>query len=226
MASGQRNREEYKHKNMARYTGPREKIERRLGEKLFLKGERSHSQKSAMVRRPYPPGIHGRARAGKPSEYAMQLRSKQKVKNIYRLLEKQFKNYIKSSTALKKDPYEAIINKLERRLDNIAFRSGFAQSRDQARQIVSHGHITVNGKRVNIPSYEVKTGDTIGIREGSKVSPYFSNLMPQWFKGFEPLSWIEIDKSKMTSKVKGSPILEESGIRMDDLQSIIEFYSR
>jgi small subunit ribosomal protein S4 len=212
---------------MARYTGPREKIERRLGEKLFLKGERSHSQKSAMVKKPYPPGIHGRSRQGKPSEYALQLKSKQKVKNIYRLLEKQFKAYIKRSLAMKKkEPYEVILNNLEHRLDNVVFRSGFAQSRDQARQIVSHGHITVNGKKVNIPSYEVMTNDVIGIREGSKSSPYFANLMPQWFKGYEGPSWIEIDKEKVSAKVKGNPLLEESGVRTEDLQSIIEFYSR
>jgi small subunit ribosomal protein S4 len=211
---------------MARYTGPREKIERRLGEKLFLKGERSHSPKSAMVKKPYPPGIHGRARAGKPSEYALQLRSKQKVKNIYRLLEKQFKAYIKKSLSMKKEPYQAILDKLEHRLDNVAFRSGFAQSRDQARQIVNHGHITVNGKKLNIPSYEVLFNDVIGIREGSKSSPYFANLMPQWFKGHEAPNWIEVDKDKTTAKVKGNPILEESGVKTEDLQAIIEFYSR
>lgn len=211
---------------MARYTGPREKIERRLGEKLFLKGERSHSQKSAMVKKPYPPGIHGRSRGRKPSEYGLQLKSKQKVKNVYRLLEKQFKNYIKSSVASKKEPYEMILNKLEHRLDNFVFRSGFAQSRDQARQLVSHGHITVNGKKVNIPSYNVSIGDVIGVREGSKSSPYFTNLMPQWLKGYEAPAWIELDKGKVTATAKGSPILEESGIRSEDLQSIIEFYSR
>ena len=211
---------------MARYTGPREKIERHLGEKLFLKGERSHSQKSAMTKKPYPPGIHGRSRGRKPSEFGLQLKSKQKVKNIYRLLEKQFKNYIKSALDSKKEPYNTILNKLEHRLDNIVFRSGFAQSRDQARQIVSHGHITVNGKKVDIPSYEVSSGDVIGVREGSMKSPYFSSLMPQWFKGYEAPNWIEVDKNKITATVKGNPVLEESGIRGDDLQSIIEFYSR
>lgn len=211
---------------MARYTGPREKIERRLGEKLFLKGERSYSPKSAMVKKPYPPGIHGRGRMGKPSEYALQLKSKQKIKNVYRLLEKQFKNYIKAAVASKKEPYEAILNKLEHRLDNVVFRSGFAQSRDQARQLVNHGHITVNGKRISIASYEVSIGDVIGIREGSKSSPYFSNLMPKWFQGFEGASWMEINKEKVTAKMKGHPVLEESGLRPDDLQSIIEYYSR
>ncbi len=211
---------------MARYTGPREKIERRIGEKLFLKGERSHSQKSAMVKKPYPPGMHGQGRRGKLSEFGAQLKSKQKVKNIYRLLEKQFKNYIKKSVASKKEPYDTILNKLEHRLDNVVFRSGFAQSRDQARQLVSHGHITVDGKRVNIPSYEVAIGQTIGIREASKSSPYFNTLMPNWFKGYEGPSWMEINKEKVTSKMKGHPVLLESGIKAEDIQSIIEFYSR
>ncbi len=211
---------------MARYTGPKEKIERRLGEKLFLKGERSHSQKSAMVKKPYPPGMHGRKMSRKPSEYGLQLKSKQKVKNVYRLLEKQFKNYIKSSIASKKEPYETILNKLEHRLDNVVFRSGFAQSRDQARQLVNHGHITVNGRRISIPSFEVSIGDEIGVREASRRSPYFSNLMPQWFKGYEPPTWIEINKEKITSKMIGHPVLLESGVRAEDLQSIIEFYSR
>ena len=191
-----------------------------------MKGERSHSQKSAMVKKPYPPGIHGQSRGRKPSEYALQLRSKQKVKNIYRLLEKQFKSYIKKSLSSRKEPYEAILNNLEHRLDNIVFRSGFAQSRDQARQLVSHGHITVNGKKINIASYAVSSGDTIGIREGSKKLTYFSNLMPNWFKGYEAPGWIEIDKDKITAQIKGNPVLEESGVRADDLQSIIEFYSR
>jgi len=211
---------------MARYTGPKEKIERRLGEKLFLKGERSHSQKSAMVKKPYPPGIHGRNKSKKPSEYGLQLKSKQKVKNTYRLLEKQFKNYVKMSVSSKKNPSEMMLNKLERRLDNIVFRSGFAQSRDQARQLVNHGHITVNGKRVGIPSYEVLIGDEIGIREASKGLQFFSNLMPQWFKSYEPVSWIELNKDATTAKMKSHPVLVESGIRIEDLQSIIEFYSR
>lgn len=211
---------------MARYTGPREKIERRIGEKLFLKGERSHSQKSAMVKKPYPPGIHGKKRGRKPSEYGLQLKSKQKVKNIYRLLEKQFKNYIKFAIHSKKNPSEVILNKLEHRLDNLVFRSGFAQSRDQARQLVNHGHILVNGKRITIPSYEVAIGDELSIREASKRLPYFSNLMPQWFKSHESASWIEVNKENNSSKLKANPVLEESGIRAEDLQSIIEFYSR
>src|SRR3990167_2550066 len=156
---------------MARYTGPREKIERRLGEKLYLKGERSYSQKSAMTRKPYAPGMHGQKGSRKASEFSQQLKSKQKVRNTYRLLEKQFKNYIKASIASKKEPYEYIMKKFENRLDNVVFRMGFGQSRDQAKQLVNHGHILVNGRRVTIPSFEVKMGDEIGVRQGSQKSP-------------------------------------------------------
>ena len=211
---------------MARYTGPREKIERRLGEKLYLKGERSYSQKSAMTRKPYAPGMHGQKGSRKASEFSQQLKSKQKVRNTYRLLEKQFKNYIKASIASKKEPYEYIMKKFENRLDNVVFRMGFGQSRDQAKQLVNHGHILVNGRRVTIPSFEVKMGDEIGIREGSLKSPFFMNLMPVWLKKYDAPAWIALDKEKMTAKIKGQPTLPESGINVGDLQAIIEFYSR
>ena len=211
---------------MARYTGPREKIERRLGEKLYLKGERSYSQKSAMTKKPYPPGMHGQKGSRKASEFAQQLKSKQKVRNVYRLLEKQFKNYIKKAANSKKEPYEFILNKLENRLDNVVFRMGFGQSRDQAKQLVSHGHILVNGKRVTIPSFEVKVGDELKVREGSMKSPFFTTLMPLWLKKYDAPVWIILDKEKMTAKIKGLPTLQESGINVGDLQAIIEFYSR
>jgi small subunit ribosomal protein S4 len=211
---------------MARYTGPREKIERRLGEKLYLKGERSYSQKSGMTRKPYPPGMHGQKGSRKASEFAQQLKSKQKVKNVYRLLEKQFKNYIKKAANSKKEPYEFILKRLENRLDNVVFRMGFGQSRDQARQLVNHGHILVNGKRATIPSFEVKIGDELGVRKGSLKSPFFMNLMPIWLKKYDAPAWITLDKEKMTAKVKGQPTLMESGINVGDLQAIIEFYSR
>ena len=211
---------------MARYRGPKEKIERRLGEKLYLKGERSYSQKSAMTKKPYPPGMHGRKGSRKASEFAQQLKSKQKVKNIYRLLEKQFKNYIKKAINSKKEPYELILKSLENRLDNVVFRMGFAQSTDQARQIVGHGHIVVNGRKVNIPSYEVKMGDEISVREGSRKSPYFTTLMPAWLKKYDAPNWIELNKDKMNAKVSGLPTMLESGIQGGDLQAIIEFYSR
>lgn len=213
---------------MARYLGPREKIERRLGEKLGLKGERSNSPKSALTKRPYPPGQHGTSRRPrKLSEFGQQLRSKQKVRQMYRLMEKPFKAYVKRALADKKhSPYETVINSLERRLDNVAWRSGFAQSRDQARQIVGHGHITVNGKRVKTPSAAVRVGDVVGIRERSKALTYFGILMQRWFATHTAPSWLELDKEKGTSTVKGSPSVQESGIQTADLQAIIEYYSR
>jgi small subunit ribosomal protein S4 len=213
---------------MARYTGPREKIERRLGEKLGLKGERSNSPKSALVRRPYPPGQHGTGRRPpKLSEFGQQLRSKQKVRNMYRLLEKSFKDTVKKALANKKQsPYETVVRALESRLDNVVFRSGFAQSRDQARQITNHGHITLNGKRAKTPSIVVKVGDVVGIRERSRALPYFSILMQRWFVNVTPPSWISLDKEKALATVKGSPSIDESGVQVPDLQAIIEYYSR
>lgn len=214
---------------MARYTGPKEKIERRLGERLLLKGERSLSPKSAIVKKPYPPGIHGNKKGRRPkkmSEFGQQLNSKQKVRNTYRMMEKQFKNYVKAALVSKKNLSEAIMSKLEHRLDNVVYRLGIAQSRDQARQLVNHGHILVNSKKVSIPSYEVRTGDEIKIREGSKKSAFFTTLAPQWLAKYEAPAWVEIDKIQIVGRIKGHPTLDESGINPNDLQAIIEFYSR
>ncbi len=211
---------------MARYTGPKEKIERRIGEKLGIKGLRSQLGKTAITKKPYPPGINGQKPSRKLSEFGSQLRTKQKVRNIYRLLEKQFKGYIKKSVASRKEPYSTIVNALEHRLDNVTYRMGLAQSRDQARQIVNHGHILVNGKKVGIPSYTVRIGDIISIREGSKKNIYFMNLVPQWLPKYDAPSWISLDKDTMTATVKGMVTTQESGINPADLQSIIEYYSR
>jgi small subunit ribosomal protein S4 len=213
---------------MARYLGPREKLERRLGEKIGLKGERSNSPKSALAKRPYPPGQHGSGRRpGKLSEFGQQLRSKQKVRYMYRLMERPFKAYVKAALEDKKhSPYETVLKSLETRLDNMVWRAGFAQSRDQARQIVGHGHITVDGKRVKTPSFVVRVGNVIGIREQSKASPYFATLMPRWFVPYTGPSWIELDKTKLTATIKGAPVASESGVQTADLQAIIEYYSR
>lgn len=214
---------------MGRYTGPKEKIERRLGERLLLKGERSLSPKSAIIKKPYPPGMHGPTKSKRPkklSEFGQQLKSKQKVRNTYRILEKQFKNYIKGALVSKKNLSETIVNKLEHRLDNIVYRLGIAQSRDQARQLVNHGHILVNGRKISIPSYEVKRDDEIRIRESSKKSAFFTTLVPQWLAKYETPAWVEIDKTQIIGKVKGYPTLDESGLNPNDLQAIIEYYSR
>jgi small subunit ribosomal protein S4 len=211
---------------MARYTGPKEKIERRLGTKLSLKGSRSLSPKSASVKRPYPPGQHGKRFKGKLSEFGSQLKSKQKVRNTYRMLEKQFKNLIKDAMSGKEETGEAIVKRLESRLDNVIYRAGLGQSRDQSRQLVTHGHIMVNGRKARIPSYQVKRGDAISVRPGSLKSPFFSTLVPQWIKDFDAPHWLEVDKSSFNVKVTGLPMVIDSGLEAGDIQSIVEYYSR
>lgn len=211
---------------MARYTGPKEKIERRIGERISIKGVRSAMGKTAITKKPYPPGINGGKPSRKLSEFGQQLKAKQKVKNMYRLLEKQFKNYIKAAANSHKEPYTLILNSLENRLDNVVYRMGLGQSRDQARQLVNHGHILLNGRKLSIPSAQVKIGDEISIREGSKKLNFFQNLVPQWIEKYDPPAWIEVNKQKMTAKIKGQASSEESGVNHGDLQSIIEFYSR
>ncbi len=211
---------------MARYTGPKERIERRIGEKLGIKGLRSQLGKTAITKKPYPPGIHGHKPVRKLSEFGQQLKTKQKVRNIYRMLEKQFKGYVKNASASHKDAYSLIINSLEHRLDNTTYRMGLGQSRDQARQLVNHGHILVNGRKVSIPSYQVRIGDVISVREGSKKSAFFTNLVPQWLPKYDAPSWLDLNKETMTAKIKGAVTAEESGIGAGDLQAIIEYYSR
>ncbi|TSC74197.1 MAG: small subunit ribosomal protein S4 [Parcubacteria group bacterium Gr01-1014_44] len=211
---------------MARYTGPKEKLERRIGTKLFLKGERSLSPKSATVRKPYPPGMHGKAKFKKLSEYGLQLQSKQKIKYIYRLLEKQFKRYVKEAMKSKKETTALLIKNLEERLDNTVYRMGLAQSRDQARQLVNHGHILVNKVKTNIPSFRVKKGDQISIREGSKNTKYFSVLLPEWFAKHESPDWIKVEKNIMTGTIEKSPDINNSGLEFKDIRSIIEYYSK
>lgn len=212
---------------MGRYLGPKEKIERHLGERLGLKGERSEGPKHALTRRPYGPGQHGPTRrGGRPSEYSNQLKSKQKIRNTYRMMEKQFKTSVKTALTSDGSPYDAIVKVLELRLDNAVFRSGFAQTRDQARQLVNHGHITVNGTKLSIPSAKVRVGDVIGIREVSKGRAYFTTLMPQWFMKHESPGWLNVDREKGVSTVKAIPTPDDSGLQTPDIQAIIEFYSR
>ena len=145
---------------------------------------------------------------------------------MYRLLEKQFKGYIKLAVKSKKEPYGMILNSLEHRLDNVVYRMGLAQSRDQARQLVNHGHILVNGRRAGICSARVSIGDKVSVREGSRKSAFFQNLVPQWLPKYEAPSWLQVDKENMTAVVKGLTTPEESGIQVKDIQAIIEFYSR
>lgn len=200
---------------------------RRVGQKLFLKGEKCTSPKCPLVKRPYPPGMKRKRTRRRISEYGKELFEKQKMKEWYGISERQFKNYIKN--ILKKrgkieDTALELVKKLEKRLDNVVFRIGLASSRAGARQLVSHNHFLVNGKPVNIPSYEVKKGDVISLREQKKGKPFFKKISLT-LKKVQPPSWLKIDKEKIIGEVVGEPSIEDSGIPAE-IPSIFEFYSR
>jgi small subunit ribosomal protein S4 len=208
---------------MARYIGPVCKLCRREGMKLFLKGDRCYSDKCAFDRRPYPPGQHGQARV-KFSEYGLRLREKQKVRRIYGALERQFRKYFAGADRMKGVTGENLLSLLERRLDNVVYRLGFAATRAEGRQLVLHGHLLVNGKRVNVPSYLVKIGDKISIREKSRTIPRLKESV----EGAErrgQISWLELDKPNFTGTMKTLPVREEITLPISE-QLIVEFYSR
>lgn len=203
------------------------RICRRLGAKLFLKGERCLSLKCPMVKRPYPPGEKRKRRRRSFSEYGKELAEKQKLKNWYNLKERQFKKYVKEVLAKRgkvEDAGALLIKKLESRLDNVVFRMGFASSRVQARQIIGHGHFLVNGKKVNIPSFQVKKNDKITLRAASRKKAIFQNLLTT-LKKYKPPSWIEIYVDKLEGKITADPSLEEAGLPAE-ISAIFEFYSR
>ncbi len=203
------------------------KICRRASKKLFLKGEKCFTPKCVFEKKPYAPAMPDSARKHRKtfSEYGFQLREKQKVKNIYRVSEKQFANYIKEAS-LKSgvSPAEKLYENLESRLDSTAFRMGFAASRSLARQIVSHGHITVNGRKVDIPSYRIKKGDVLGVREGSRKKPLFAEVSSQLEKQNVP-SWIKVEPAKAEGVIQGIPKLDQGEV-IFNLTSVLEFYSR
>lgn len=222
MAVGLLNLEEYKSMSEKKC-----RICRRLGAKLFLKGEKCLSPKCPFIKRPYPPGQRGKRRLKRLSEYGRELREKQKLKKWYNLRERQFKKYVKEvleSRERVEDAPSLLIRKLESRLDNVIFRLGLATSRSQARQLVSHGHFLVNGKPVNIPSFQVKKGDEIGIKPSSLKTVNFKNLQAKLKKHHFP-SWLVFDLEKLKGKVIGFPTLEEVSPPAD-ISAIFEFYSR
>lgn len=208
---------------MARYTGPVCKICRREGVELFLKGERCLSGKCAIKKRNYPPGMHGRRRI-KHSDYAVQLREKQKMKRTYRMLEVQFHNYF---TEAAKSPMVTglkLIQLLEGRLDNVIYRMGLASSRGQARQFVLHGLVIVNEKRVNLPSYQVKPESVIAMSEKGKQMHFIqANLEAAVQRGVVP--WVEVDAEKMTGRLLRLPTKEEVALPVEE-SMVIELYSR
>lgn len=206
---------------MAKYTCADCRQCRREGQKLFLKGERCTTKKCAMDRRPVPPGQHGQGRK-KNSEYCIQLREKQKVKRAYGLLEKQFHAYYVEAERQKGVTGENMLVLLEKRLDNVVYRMGIGSSRAQSRQIVNHGHITVNGKTVDIPSYQVKLGDEIAIKENKADNALFKEL-----KGAKIVmpKWVEFDTESFKGKIVDNPKREDVDLNINE-QLIIELYSK
>lgn len=202
------------------------KICRRLGTKLFLKGERCLSLKCSVVKKPYPPGQKRKRMTRSFSEYGKELREKQKLKNWYNLREKQFRNYVKDVLKKrgKEDAVNLLIRKLETRLDNVIFRLGFASSRAQARQLVNHGLFLVNGKAIDIPSYQTKKGDEITLHSRLLKKPFSQNLKNS-LKKYQPPSWISLDKEKLKGKVKSLPSFEEAAPPAE-IPVIFEYYSR
>ncbi len=208
---------------MARYRGPVEKLERRLGVSLALKGERRLAGKSALDKRPYAPGQHGQRRA-KISEYGMQLREKQKAKFMYGVSEKQFRRLFSDAVRFEGNTGENLIKLIEQRLDNVVYRMGFASTRRFARQLTTHGHILVDGKKVDIPSYRVKAGQKIEIREKSKTNPQIIRALELTSQtGIVP--WVDVEKDKFLGIFTRLPEREEVIIPVEE-RLIVELYSK
>ena len=209
---------------MARYIGPVCRLCRREAMKLFLKGERCYTEKCAIEKRNFPPGQHGQGRI-KMSEYGLRLREKQKVRRIYGVLERQFRRYFGEANRKKGRTGEEMISLLERRLDSIVHRMGFGVTRAAARQIIKHNHVLVNGKRLNIPSYIVETGDKVEIRESSRKIPDLLASIASADKR-PVVTWIEADRTNFAGTVKGSPVREELNEPAIREQYVVEYYSR
>jgi len=209
---------------MARYVGSVCRLCRREGIKLYLKGERCYSNKCAVDRRAYAPGEHGQSRRSKPSEYSIRLREKQKLRRIYGVLERQFGRYFDVASRKKGVTGETLLQLLERRLDNIVYRLGFASSRAEARQLVRHGHFSVNGRKVSIPSFLVKTDDVIAVRTGSKESVKFKELAEAATQKGVP-AWLTVNAEALEGRVLRMPLREEIDVPVQE-RMIVELYSR
>jgi small subunit ribosomal protein S4 len=209
--------------NVARYTGALCRICRREGEKLFLKGDRCYTDKCAIERRKYPPGQHGQGYR-KLSDYGVQLREKQKVRKMYGILERQFRKYFYEAEKKKGVTGEVLLQVIESRLDNVVYRMGFAPNKRGARQLVRHGHILVNDKGVNLPSYSTKEGDMISIRESSRDIPLIvDSLSKVEHRGIPP--WVEVDSGNFTGKILHTPSRDELQLPIHE-QLIVELYSK
>ena len=209
---------------MARYTGPVCRLCRRERMKLFLKGDRCFKEKCAIERRGYPPGQHGQRRGRRQLGYGVQLREKQKVKRIYGVLEKQFRNYFKAAERRKGITGENLLALLESRLDNVVYSLGFASSRAQARQFVRHGHILVDGRKTTIPSYEVKVGQSVAIKESSRKND-FIRASVETARGRGIPTWLELEADQFSGKMSSLPKREEIKLPIEE-QLIVELYSK
>ncbi len=209
---------------MARYKGPVCRLCRRESMKLFLKGDRCFKEKCAIERRGYPPGQHGQRRARRKLGYPVQLREKQKVKRIYGVLERQFRGYFKEAERLKGITGENLLVMLERRLDNVVYSLGFASSRAQARQLVRHGHVLVDGRKTTIASYQTRQGQEISVREASRKNE-FIRASVESARGRGIPSWLELDPESFTGKLLALPTREDIKLPVEE-QLIVELYSR
>jgi small subunit ribosomal protein S4 len=212
---------------MARYTGPVCKLCRREGEKLFLKGQKCFSAKCPVERRGYPPGEHGREaqfRRRRVSDYQRQLREKQKMRRIYGVLEQQFRRYYRAALQKRGLTGETLLQQLECRLDNVVYRLGYAENRAHGRQLVTHGHFNVNGRRTDVPSMLVKAGDEIAVRDGSRKRAYFKDLAPL-AETRTPPRWLERDLGNLSGKVLQLPERQDVDASLNE-QLVVEYYSR
>jgi small subunit ribosomal protein S4 len=209
---------------MARYTGPKCKLCRREGEKLFLKGARCSTSKCAFDKRKFPPGQHGPTSRKKVTDYQIHLREKQKARRIYGVLERQFRNYFASAEKKVGVTGKNLMELLERRLDNVVYRMGFASSRNSARQLVRHGHVNVNGRKVDIPSYLVKPATTIEIRLGSRSNSQIQESLES-ITDTARYAWLSVDKAQFKGEFLYVPKREEIGLDIND-NLIVEYYSK
>jgi small subunit ribosomal protein S4 len=209
---------------LARYTEAECRLCRRENIKLFLKGDRCYTDKCGFERRSYPPGQHGQRRSGKISDYGIQLREKQKAKRIYGVLERQFRKYYDKAERQKGITGTNLLVLLERRLDNIVYRMGFASSRNQARQLVRHNHFTVSGKKVNIPSFQVKIGDVVEVKDGSRKIGVVKDATETFVRREKP-TWLDVDGDNFRGVVKAFPNREELTMPINE-QLIVELYSK
>ena len=209
---------------MARYAGPVCRLCRREGMKLFLKGERCYGEKCAIERRNVPPGQHGKGRRARLLGYGLQLREKQKVKRMYGVLERQFRRYFEAADRKKGVTGDMLLQLLERRLDNVVYRLGFATSRPQARQLVRHGHFTVNGRRADVPSFSVRAGDTVEVRTSSAKNATIVYAMEE-VKGRGIPEWLELNVETLTGRLTTVPTRDQLNLPVQE-QLIVELYSK